>query len=408
MLFSDVIFENINYLSGSIDLGIDEAGRGPVLGPMVYSCFYHNENSSKTLRDWGIDDSKQLKESTRMAIFERLHENKDSYGWFTVPISADSISRQMLRRNKTSLNEIAFRCVEDILSAILSKGMTIGTVFVDTIGKPEAYKRRLSLKFPKVNFVVEEKADSKFISVGAASILAKVSRDLEVAHFAENWFKQSGSPKSLEALNKPLQDESELAENEEDSAPDAKRIKMSNTETNEEEKDNFYDEDVFYDGNDDDDDGDYMAVLRAKQAEFKSTQMENEKQKEVLCKSNSQKKNTTDDLSLGSGYAGDAKTRYWLESTMNRIFGWAERSFVRFSWATCYNMLDEKGYFVNWYVANVENNQGENDGRRKSLNGTNSNATKSNLDHIFNSNAASAKGSSKLAQKRRATLMTAW
>lgn len=65
-------------------------------------------------------------------------------------------------------------------------------VYVDTLGKPETYKKQLNERFPRFEFTVTSKADSIYPVVGAASIFAKVTRD----HSLENW-----RPDSSESLD---------------------------------------------------------------------------------------------------------------------------------------------------------------------------------------------------------------
>jgi ribonuclease H2 subunit A len=62
-------------------LGIDEAGRGPVLGPMVYAIAYCPLKRNKDLKDLGVDDSKALTEAQREGLLQKLHDNNDYIGW---------------------------------------------------------------------------------------------------------------------------------------------------------------------------------------------------------------------------------------------------------------------------------------------------------------------------------------
>lgn len=58
-----------------IILGIDEAGRGPVLGPMVYACCYwKRENESEIKKHLKFADSKTLSETKREKIFEEMKD----------------------------------------------------------------------------------------------------------------------------------------------------------------------------------------------------------------------------------------------------------------------------------------------------------------------------------------------
>jgi ribonuclease H2 subunit A len=59
-----------------IILGIDEAGRGPVLGPMVYACCYFaKENNFYLKENFKLADSKQLTEKQRELIFKKMNDN---------------------------------------------------------------------------------------------------------------------------------------------------------------------------------------------------------------------------------------------------------------------------------------------------------------------------------------------
>ena len=57
--------------SVAIEIGIDEAGRGPVLGPLVYGCFWWPVGYADEMKKkYGLKDSKQTTEQERELIFE--------------------------------------------------------------------------------------------------------------------------------------------------------------------------------------------------------------------------------------------------------------------------------------------------------------------------------------------------
>lgn len=161
-------------------LGIDEAGRGPVLGPMVYGTCYcpvHRENDLKTLE---CADSKTLTEKKRETIFDKIGCEKDYIGWKIEIISPNIICNRMLQRQKYSLNQVSQDSAVGLIQKVLDDGVNLTEVYVDTVGMPEKYQEKLSQIFPQVKITVAKKADSLYTIVGAASICAKVSRDLAV------------------------------------------------------------------------------------------------------------------------------------------------------------------------------------------------------------------------------------
>ena len=58
-------------------MGIDEAGRGPVLGPMVYSAAYWPIDSNDACGAMGFDDSKVLSAASRKILYKRITESTE-------------------------------------------------------------------------------------------------------------------------------------------------------------------------------------------------------------------------------------------------------------------------------------------------------------------------------------------
>ena len=181
------IYTDINV---EICLGIDEAGRGPVLGPMVYGCAYYPFNQDEALKSkYKFNDSKKLSEEKRDKIFNKMQDTDDLF-WDVVIISPKDISNKMLRRSKYNLNIISNDAALELLDRRLKDKVNITKVrhilkysiqvFVDTVGKPETYKKLFEDRFAtnyygtKIEYKVESKADSTYPVVGAASIAAKV------------------------------------------------------------------------------------------------------------------------------------------------------------------------------------------------------------------------------------------
>ncbi|EZA55871.1 hypothetical protein DMN91_010726 [Ooceraea biroi] len=158
-------------------LGVDEAGRGPALGPMVYGISYAPLLRKQLLVDLGCADSKSLKEEMRDKIFDDICERHNSMGWAIEAISPNVIANSMYRRTKVSLNEISMISATNLIRGAIEAGVNVTEVYVDTVGRPESYQARLAREFPGVKIVVAKKADATYPIVSAASICAKVARD---------------------------------------------------------------------------------------------------------------------------------------------------------------------------------------------------------------------------------------
>ena len=159
-------------------MGIDEAGRGPVLGPMTYAAAF--APLSDDLKGKKFNDSKQLTEQTRSALFEQILRDK-RMGFVVENVSGQYLSGLMLARSKVSLNKIAEDATLKMIQTVLDAGVNLTSVFVDTVGDAGRYERLLSIKFPSLKFTVCPKADALYPIVSAASIVAKVVRDQSLA-----------------------------------------------------------------------------------------------------------------------------------------------------------------------------------------------------------------------------------
>uniref|UniRef100_A0A1J3CEH3 Ribonuclease n=1 Tax=Noccaea caerulescens TaxID=107243 RepID=A0A1J3CEH3_NOCCA len=157
-------------------MGIDEAGRGPVLGPMVYGCLYCPISYQTCLASLHFADSKTLKEEKREELYESLKLDK-SIGWAVDVIGPRELSANMLAKNKINLNEISHNSAMGLIKRVLDMGVLLTEVYLDTVGDPEKYRIKLCERFSSIKFVVSKKADSLYPVVSGASIVAKVTRD---------------------------------------------------------------------------------------------------------------------------------------------------------------------------------------------------------------------------------------
>ena len=87
LLVSNIPANAKNNNERGVILGIDEAGRGPVLGPMTYAAAYWNPDSTDIPSDF--NDSKQLSAEKRATLFKKI-QSSDSIGFVLVSLSAES------------------------------------------------------------------------------------------------------------------------------------------------------------------------------------------------------------------------------------------------------------------------------------------------------------------------------
>jgi ribonuclease HII len=151
--------------------GVDEAGRGPVIGPLVVAGVLACEGKIEALTNLGVKDSKMLTPARREVLYGEISRG---FKCHVVQIPADELDRLMLRQ---SLNEIEAVCYSQIIDALRPK-----TAFVDAADVSCRNFELMILKHVRSSpkLIVEHKADERYPVVSAASIIAKVERDREI------------------------------------------------------------------------------------------------------------------------------------------------------------------------------------------------------------------------------------
>lgn len=176
------------------EMGIDEAGRGPAVGPMVYSALVWPSRLAKRFEIFGFKDSKKTTEEERRVLYSMITQLRGVVLDFkTGIIPAQVISSSMLAPRKISLNVLAQNTTKRLIRYFIDSEINLTTVKVDALGNTKTYQNILERAFSTperpITFIVEEKADSKHPVVSATSICAKFERDDAV----ENWvFEEPG------------------------------------------------------------------------------------------------------------------------------------------------------------------------------------------------------------------------
>lgn len=156
-----------------IILGIDEAGRGPVVGDMFVACVGFREELTEYLRELGVRDSKSLSSHARAALFSRIVEIAEVM--FVRRYSPSMI-------DKSNLNRLFIDAVISSIKTVLSMGINVREVYVDALSSPK-HKRDLLESVPSnISLIYEYRADVKYPAVAAASIVAKFLRDAHVSY----------------------------------------------------------------------------------------------------------------------------------------------------------------------------------------------------------------------------------
>ena len=158
-----------------ITVGIDEAGRGPVLGPLVMVALAVDEEGHKKLEWLGVKDSKVLSSSVREELFDRIHEVVK--GFRVEVIEPDAIDLSLSEEN-TNLNWLEADTSARMVSELAPDKAILDCPSPNT----EAYKKYFMDKLipevrAKTEIIAEHKADANYIVVSAASVVAKVIRD---------------------------------------------------------------------------------------------------------------------------------------------------------------------------------------------------------------------------------------
>ena len=204
-------------------LGIDEAGRGPVIGSMFIGGFVIEKDRLDDLEDLGVKDSKKLSNKKR----ERLREELDNFGeTFLVEFTASKIDDL---RDVMSLNEIELKGFAEVVDRAEPD-----EVFMD-LPEPDGDRfigkvKDLMKTETDLGFTAEHGADDTFPVVSAASIVAKSAREshVEELHRKYGYDFKSGYPHdspTIKFLKDYLEEKGELPPETRMSWSTAERIK---------------------------------------------------------------------------------------------------------------------------------------------------------------------------------------
>jgi len=165
--------------------GVDEAGRGSMLGPLVVAGVSISKSKVNLLKKLGVRDSKKLSSTAREHLYKKIIEIVDDY--YVVRIPPRIIDKSVSIHSYIHLEA-------KYMAKVISK-LSPSTAFVDSCDvNSKRFGKEISKLTSNTKIRSYHHADSKFITVSAASILAKVSRDRAITRLSKKHDIGSGYP----------------------------------------------------------------------------------------------------------------------------------------------------------------------------------------------------------------------
>ncbi len=185
----------------ALKLGIDDAGKGPVIGPMVLAGCLIDEKTEREFRRLGVRDSKQLTHKRREFLEKIIREKSEAFEIEIIhPLEIDGRGDSGI-----NLNQVEAIMAAKIINRI-NKGYGKIKVVIDC-PSPSRLKWRDFVKvkidnLSNLELSCEHKADRNHIAVSAASILAKQEREREMAVIKQKYGDHVGSGYSSDPRTK--------------------------------------------------------------------------------------------------------------------------------------------------------------------------------------------------------------
>ena len=160
-------------------LGIDDAGRGPLIGPMILAGVLLDKNGEVALKKNNVRDSKIVSHPIRIKLAEIIKETALNY--HITKTSPEQIDKSITSR--INLNTLEAIKTAEIINELNNKKEKIKVIIDCPSVNIKAWRSKL-LEFiehkENLEVICEHKADANHVSVSAASILAKVAREEEI------------------------------------------------------------------------------------------------------------------------------------------------------------------------------------------------------------------------------------
>ena len=164
--------------------GVDDAGRGSLLGPLIIAGVTMQRSDVRKLSALGVKDSKKLSPKQREYLYDKIIRLATEYT--TAKISPRTIDKSVLKHD---LNNLEARYMAKVITRLSSPTSYVDSCDVD----PKRFGQKLSTITNKTIRSYHH-ADSRFLIVAAASIVAKVTRDKAIKRLQKDYPVGSGYP----------------------------------------------------------------------------------------------------------------------------------------------------------------------------------------------------------------------
>ena len=172
--------------------GVDDAGRGSMIGPMVIAGISIEKKNIPKLRKLGVRDSKKLSPKKRELLYKQIVKLVDDYHVIRIP--PRTIDKYVFEHN---LNHLEAKKMAEVIS-----NLNPDISYVDSCDVNAArFGREISDLSKKSKVKSYHYADSRFVVVSAASIIAKVSRDRSIMRLNKTTNLGSGYPSDKKSVN---------------------------------------------------------------------------------------------------------------------------------------------------------------------------------------------------------------
>ncbi len=163
--------------------GVDDAGRGPVIGPLVIAGAAFDEDQVELLRALGVKDSKVLSSSKRERLAEEI--KKLALSWHYVERAPNKVDPYVFSTKRLfKLNYLEAKLMAEVIAALIPDEVYVDASDVNEERFADQILEHLPTRIPITS---RHHADATYPVVSAASILAKVQRDSLIAELRQKY-----------------------------------------------------------------------------------------------------------------------------------------------------------------------------------------------------------------------------